>query len=533
MSRRGFSSIARSSLRAAAQVQRARERATRQEHAARLREARFADRQAKADAKDAARAYTAARVEETEDMSTEIAERDTAISTVLTRALSRHPRMNFAAMRQTFQPSAFDETNWRMSPPERAHFQPAKLGFFARLGPGAMARQARLQEDADGRYEEFKARYAAHLEGKASAVRRHEEAEREKEDAVNAHNESVRRLEHSFLAGDHETVVFCYDLLIKQSLDGEFDALSAEVGYSPSSRQLVVDLELPDLDAVSEESSFKYVKTADRIDPVMRPVAKRRALYASFIQQIVLKCLDTVFRGSGAAVDVVTINGMLDTVDPATGQQIRPCLVSVKVTSDAFAGLKLSHVQPDQCLRSLRASVSSSPAELVAVKPIVELDMVDPRFIESRDVLSELDTRPNLMDLTPSEFENLITNLFAKMGLETKQTQASRDGGVDCVAFDLRPILGGKVVIQAKRYKNTVGVSAVRDLYGTMQNEGANRGILVTTSGYGKASSDFAKGKPLELIDGGGLLHLLAEHAGIEARIVVPESWTDRSNSWE
>ncbi len=38
------------------------------------------------------------------------------------------------------------------------------------------------------------------------------------------------------------------------------------------------------------------------------------------------------------------------------------------------------------------------------------------------------------MELTPSEFESLITNLFEKMGLETRQTQASRDGGVDCVA---------------------------------------------------------------------------------------------------
>ena len=45
-----------------------------------------------------------------------------------------------------------------------------------------------------------------------------------------------------------------------------------------------------------------------------------------------------------------------------------------------------------------------------------------------------------------------------------------------------------EVIIQAKRYKNTVGVSAVRDLFGTMQNEGASKGILVTTSGYGKSS---------------------------------------------
>jgi restriction system protein len=47
------------------------------------------------------------------------------------------------------------------------------------------------------------------------------------------------------------------------------------------------------------------------------------------------------------------------------------------------------------------------------------------------------------MDLTPSELESLITNLFQKMGLETRLTQSSRDAGVDYVAFDPRPIFGG------------------------------------------------------------------------------------------
>src|SRR3954451_21893820 len=96
------------------------------------------------------------------------------------------------------------------------------------------------------------------------------------------------------------------------------------------------------------------------------------------------------------------------------------------------------------------------PAELVPVRPVLEFNMVDPRFVEEADVLSGLDQRPNLMELKPGEFESLITNLFTKMGLETRLTQASRDGGVDCVAYDPRPIFGGKVVIQAKRYKGTV-----------------------------------------------------------------------------
>jgi restriction system protein len=184
-------------------------------------------------------------------------------------------------------------------------------------------------------------------------------------------------------------------------------------------------------------------------------------------------------------------------------------------------------VDPLACLKQLKASVSRQPDELVPVKPILEFNMVDPRFIEGADVLSTIDNRPNLMELSPGEFEALITNLFTKMGLETKLTRPSRDGGVDCVAYDQRPILGGKVVIQAKRYKNTVGVSAVRDLFGTMHNEGASKGILVTTSGYGIAAFEFANNKPIELITGSNLLYLLREHANVDARIEAPPDWVD------
>ena len=104
-----------------------------------------------------------------------------------------------------------------------------------------------------------------------------------------------------------------------------------------------------------------------------------------------------------------------------------------------------------------------------------------------------------------------------------KHALASRDGGVDAVAFDPDPIRGGKIVIQAKRYTNVVGVSAVRDLYGTVMNEGATKGILVTTSNYGNDAYEFAKGKPLTLMNGANLLFLLEKH-GHKAKIDLKEA---------
>jgi restriction system protein len=75
----------------------------------------------------------------------------------------------------------------------------------------------------------------------------------------------------------------------------------------------------------------------------------------------------------------------------------------------------------------------------------------------------------------------------------------------------------------SKRYTNTVPVSAVRDLYGTVINEGAAKGILVTTSDYGPDSYEFAKDKPLKLLNGVELLYLLEKH-GHKAKIDLKEA---------
>jgi HJR/Mrr/RecB family endonuclease len=320
-----------------------------------------------------------------------------------------------------------------------------------------------------------------------------------------------------------------YQLELATQFDNELDIETHfRVAYSPDSRQLVIECQLPDVTVVPKAKHYRYIKSRNEINETARPQSQIKATYADAIAQVTLLCTATAFAtDSHNAIDVVVFNGIVDTIDPRSGQRIRPCLITVRVTREKFAELNLEHVDPQACLKHLSAGVSKSPTELAPVKPVLEFDMVDPRFVEATDAVRTMDDRPNLLELTPTEFETLIQNLFSSMGLEAKQTRASRDGGVDCIAYDTRPIFGGKVVIQAKRYKNTVGVSAVRDLFGTLQNEGASKGILVTTSGYGSASFDFAVNKPIELIEGAQLLYLLEEHTGLKARIEPPDDWRD------
>lgn len=161
------------------------------------------------------------------------------------------------------------------------------------------------------------------------------------------------------------------------------------------------------------------------------------------------------------------------------------------------------------------------------VRPIRVLDMEDPRFIEADGVLADLEADQNLMTMEWQDFEVLVRDLFEAMfserGAEVKVTRTSRDQGVDAVVFDPDPLMGGKTVIQAKRYRGTVPVAAVRELYGTMINEGAGKGIIVTTSHYGASAREFAKDKPLTLIDGANLLHLLQNH-GHRVRIDMSQA---------
>jgi hypothetical protein len=75
-------------------------------------------------------------------------------------------------------------------------------------------------------------------------------------------------------------------------------------------------------------------------------------------------------------------------------------------------------------------------------------------------------------------------------------------------------------------------VIAVRAERASRDNEwstaGAGKGILVTTSHFGASASEFAKDKPMTLIDGSQLLHLMQTH-GHNVRIDVSEATDDQT----
>jgi len=385
--------------------------------------------------------------------------------------------------------------------------------------------QRTVREQKERHQEEqkkYQALITARKERLAKLRREHEQEKLVLLRKAQQRNEEIKEFEVAYRAGDPTAIITYNTMVLERSQYPNGFPQEFSLAYVPESKQLVVEYQLPTAKIVPVFAEIRYVKARDTFEKKPRKPTEIKDLYQDVVAAITLRTIhESLEADQNHHLETVVFNGFVHTVDPATGKDVRPHLISTRATRQAFLNLNLSCVDKRQCLRNLGSQVSPQPTEMVAVKPIVDFNMVDKRFVEGAEILGNLDGRPNLMDLNPFEFEQLVHDLFAKQGLETKLTRSSRDGGVDVVAFDKRPILGGKVVIQAKRYRHTVGVSAVRDLYGTMMSEGANKGILVTTSGYGPDAFKFAKDKPIELIEGGGLLYLL-EQVGVKARIVFP-----------
>ena len=336
------------------------------------------------------------------------------------------------------------------------------------------------------------------------------------------------RLERVFNAEGPEAFVAALQAALATSVYPEGMHGSCAAMYRPEARELLVEYELPRQDVVPAVASYRYVKTKDVVQADPRKEAGVKKLYERLVARVTLRTLAEAFDAAPVTlVDGIVLNGYVSAKDRATGKPVRPLVISVHATREAFGEVVLDEpeLDPVACLRAyLNAVVSPHPYDLEPVRPVVQFDLSKYKFVEEMDVVAGLDSRPDLLALKPVEFEHLIRQLFETIGMKSWMTQASRDEGVDGVAYNDDPIVGGLCIIQAKRYSKIVGLGAVHALAGVMDDKHAAKGVLVTTSWVGKASRDFAaRNGRIEIIEGRHLKAMLLEHLGLDVLISLPK----------
>jgi restriction system protein len=179
----------------------------------------------------------------------------------------------------------------------------------------------------------------------------------------------------------------------------------------------------------------------------------------------------------------VAVNAEQSWFDAATGTPRTGIIASLQASKSELLQLNLEQAEPKACFRHLKGISTPSVEQVTAVLPIFVLRKDDQRIVKEKDVAGSLGSEADLAAMPWDDFEHLVRQLFewefGRNGVEVKVTRASRDRGVDAIMFDPDPLRGGKYVLQAKRYTRPVDVVAVRGLYGTVVNEGANRGMAI------------------------------------------------------
>lgn len=420
------------------------------------------------------------------------------------------------------------------TPEERQRFQAAQRRWQADMR--AWEATNRRWKDAKRRYENLLQLHHAEKEHVAAARKEHEvrsaalikqleeakrEALRQRQDRDAQVARDAAEMER-LLSGATEATVEGVARLARAvwhaiPLPADFPR-DASAEFDPEIGALLFTVYAPDFERVPLSTRFKTGRkpVGDRA----RRLAQQTISYA-----LPLRIAHEVYATPElGCVSIVGVNVRLAFIDPRTGNPREELIASMMASREEFETINISNVDAKKCFRSFKGVESPSFDDVSAVIPLLEFDRNDKRLVEGRNVMDGLAQSTNLAEMDWEDFEHVVRELFSKMftarseAAEVHVTRASRDYGVDAIVYDPDPIMGGKYVIQAKRYVNTVDVAAVRDLFGTVQNEGASKGFLVTTSSFGPDAHQFAKGKPLTLIDGRKLLTLLTQH-GYEFRI--------------
>lgn len=127
------------------------------------------------------------------------------------------------------------------------------------------------------------------------------------------------------------------------------------------------------------------------------------------------------------------------------------------------------------------------------------LDKIETMIV--RNLIERISNTPQLIhSIEPREFEQVVGQIFSRMGYRVELTKQTRDGGYDLIAIDDQEF-GLKFLIECKKYGSgkPVGVSVVRNLAYIVEKEKANKGIIVSTSRFTKDAKVEAGLRPYQL----------------------------------
>jgi restriction system protein len=117
-------------------------------------------------------------------------------------------------------------------------------------------------------------------------------------------------------------------------------------------------------------------------------------------------------------------------------------------------------------------------------------------------------------ELSGEDFELFLYYFFRKHGYRVRLTPRTHDFGADLVIRHRRK----RIVIQAKRWKERVGIKAVQEVIGSLAYYEAKQGMVFTNSYYTKSAVILAQSNGITLVGRNALKRMIKDD-----HVILPE----------
>ncbi len=323
-----------------------------------------------------------------------------------------------------------------------------------------------------------------------------EEVKRRKEEMDRQYAEAEKLLDQDRLRNVDKDIFMQY-LEIRLKRKKNFDDMSQAIP------KIIKDLKIDDL---TIDDSICYLKLNFGKEQLWGFVWMWIDRY---LMEVIYYVFDKVTK-----IDTVFISGYRIFID-SKGEEKKLCFKSIKAGRDVAYAVKKENLTPSQVLTNFDTlhGVTIKKGKIISVRSIYSHEDLEKMSYPAKQEEKGAVTIDVINNILPEQFEQVVSLLLAKMNFIVEHTGQIGDGGIDIKAQNLSPMTAGKYIIQCKKYSidNKVDVKDVRDLFGVVHSEMANKGILITTSEFTSKANEFAKGKPIELINGKKLEKLLIQ----------------------
>lgn len=160
------------------------------------------------------------------------------------------------------------------------------------------------------------------------------------QNAANAEVDAFRRNYEQGCSDDGHAVEEHAELVLNASDYPDWFSIDFELGYSVSTKTIVIEYRLPLEDSIPTVKNVTYIQSRNELKQSLISGREKTALYENMLHQIALRTIHELYEADEiSAFDAVVFNGWVESVDPATGQLRVSCIMSVQAPREEFLSL--------------------------------------------------------------------------------------------------------------------------------------------------------------------------------------------------